>query len=83
MIKYIPNLDSMLWARKSQEYFDTIDELKAFIADQRTRFCRFIGTERSFLPEDVELQSTRDVLWGWKNYCGVVIDGITIGFCGE
>ena len=61
MIKYMPNLDSMHWARKSQEYFDTIDDLKAFIADQRTMFCRFIGKGRAFVPEDVELHSERDL----------------------
>jgi len=83
MIKYMPNLESMLWARKSQEYFDTIEDLKAFIADQRTVFCRAIGKDRAFSPEEVEFHSERDLFWGWKNYCGVVIDGITIGFCGE
>lgn len=83
MIRYMPRLDSMLWSKKSIEYFDTPDDLKAFVADQRTRFCRFIGKEKSFVPEDVELQSDRDRLWGWKNYCNVVLDGIIIGFCGE
>lgn len=83
MIRYMPNLDSMLWARKSQEYFDSIEDLKAFIADQRTNFCRFVGKDREFCPEDVELQSGRDLLWGWNNYCNVILDGTTIGFCGE
>ena len=83
MIRYMPNLDSMLWAKKSQEYFDTIEDLKAFIADQRTRFCRFIGKDRTFVPEDVELRSAIDQLFGWTNYHSVVLDGITIGFCGE
>lgn len=83
MIKYRPNLDSLLWSRKCQEHFDTIDDLKAAIADQRTRFCRFIGKDRAFAPEDVELHSARDYFFGWKNYRRVVLDGITIGFCGE
>ena len=83
MIRYMPNLDSMLWARKSIEYFDTIDDLKVFIADQRTRICRFIGKDRSFLPDDVKLRSGTDLLWGWKNYCSVIIEGTIIGFCGE
>ena len=73
----------MLWARKSQEYFDTIDDLKAFIADQRTMFCRFIGKDRSFCPEDVLLHSSRDYLFGWENYHVIELDGITIGYCGE
>ena len=64
MIKYMPNIGSTLWARKSLEYFDSTEELKAFIADQRTGFFHFIGNDKSFLPEDVELQSDRDLLWG-------------------
>lgn len=83
MIRYMPNLDSPLWARKSLEYFESVDELKAFVADQQTKFCRFIGRDKQFLPEDVDLQSARDLLCGWKNYCNVILDGITIGFCGE
>ena len=83
MIRYMPNLGSLLWARKSLEYFDTIDELKAFVADQRTIFCRAIGKDRSFIPEDVKLESGKDFIWGWKNYHNVVLDGATIGFCGE
>lgn len=83
MIYYMPKLDSMLWSRKSIEYFDTPDDLKAFVADQRTRFFHFIGSDKSFLPEDVELKSDIDRLWGWKNFCNVVLDETTIGFCGE
>jgi hypothetical protein len=79
----MPKLDSMLWSKKSMEYFDTPDDLKAFVADQRTKLCRFIGKEKSFVPEDVELKSDIDWFWGWKNYCNVVLDGKTIGFCGE
>ena len=83
MIKYMPNLDSMLWSRKSQEYFDTIEDLKDSITNQRTKFCRIVGKDRSFAPEDVELYSDRDYFYGWTNYHSVVIDGITIGYCGE
>ena len=55
MIKYRPNLDSLLWSRKCQEYYETIDDLKAAIADQRTQFCRFIGKDRiPYHPKDVE-----------------------------
>ena len=85
MIRYIPNFDSYLWAKKSLEYFDTIDDLKRYIADQRTRFCRFIGLpEKIFRPDDVDLTDTRvDPLTSWRNYRGVIIDGITVGYCGE
>lgn len=83
MIRYMPNLESILWAMKSQECFDTIDDLKSFVADQRTRFYHFIGQDKSFCPDDVEFHRNRDVLFGWENYHHVVVDGITIGFCGE
>ena len=83
MIRYMPNLDSMLWAHKSLEYFDSVEELMAFVADQRTRFCRFIGKDRSFLPEDVQFRSDTDLLMKWKNFRNVILDGQVIGFCGE
>ena len=85
MIKYIPNIDSTLWARKSMEYFDTIEDLKSFIADQRTRFYHFIGQpERFYKPHEVELiaQHGNNTMF-WKNYCSVVLDGRIVGFCGE
>lgn len=85
MIRYIPNFDSYLWAKKSMEYFDTIDDLKAFISDQRTLFCHFIGrTDRFFHPHDVQLAKVPpDPFMRWNNYHGVIIDGITVGYCGE
>lgn len=86
MIKYRPNLDSTLWARKSTEYFDTIEDLKVFIADQRTRFYHFIGqSERFYKPHEVELiaQQEPDKVMYWRNYCSIVLDGRIIGFCGE
>lgn len=86
MIRYIPNVDSILWARKSAEYFDTIEELKEFIADQRTKFYSFIGQpDRSYKPDQVELieQTKQDIIMFWKNCYSVVLDGRIIGFCGE
>ena len=86
MIKYIPNLDTLLWSFKSIEYFDTHEDLKSFIADQRTRFCRFIGMiDKSFDPADVTLSDplSPDSLICWNNYRSVMVDGITVGFCGE
>ena len=85
MIRYMPNLDTLLWSLKSIEYFDTAEDLKDYIADQRTRFFRFIGLPgRSFRPDDVSLTSPRhDPVTGWRNCCSVIIDGITVGFCEE
>ena len=85
MIRYIPNLASPLWSRKSIEYFDSIDDLKAFISDQRTRFCHFIGRADSFFhSHDVHLSDViPDPFMHWKNYRKFIIDGITVGYCGE
>jgi phosphatidylserine/phosphatidylglycerophosphate/cardiolipin synthase-like enzyme len=85
MIRYKPNLDSILWSFKCIEYFDNFDDLKAFISDQRTRFCHAIGrTDRFFHARDVHLSDIiPDPFLHWKNYRSVVIDGITVGFCGE
>ena len=85
MIRYIPNLDSPLWSRKSIEYFDSIDDMKSFISDQRTRFCHAIGRkDRFFHPHDVQLAKVPpDPFMRWNNYHGVIIDGITVGYCGE
>ena len=85
MIRYIPNLASPLWSRKSIEYFDSIDDLKAFISEQRTLFCHFIGrTDRFFHPHDVQLAKVPpDPFMRWNNYHGVIIDGIIVGYCGE
>ena len=85
MIRYIPNLDSILWSRKSIEYFDSIDDLKAFISEQHTLFCHFIGrTDRFFHPHDVQLAKVPpDPFMRWNNYRGVIVDGITVGYCGE
>lgn len=86
MIKYIPDLDSLLWSFKSIEYFDTLEDLKFFIADQRTRFCRFIGRlDKSFQSADVTLSDpmVTHPFVCWKNYRSVIVDGITVGHCGE
>ena len=86
MIKYIPNLDTLLWSFKSIEYFETMEEFKSFIADQRSRFCRFIGRpDKSFTPGDVTLSDplAPDPLVCWDNYRSVHVDGVVIGYCGE
>lgn len=84
MIRYMPNVSSTIWAYKSIECFDTIEDLKSFIANQRNLFCRAICKDRSYHASQVELIShDKDMILGWKNYCSVVLDGRLIGFCGE
>ena len=85
MIRYKPKLDSLLWSFKCIEYFDSFDDMKDFISDQRTRFCHAIGrTDKFFHARDVHLSDIiPDPFLHWKNYRGVIIDGITVGYCGE
>lgn len=83
MIRYMPNLESYLWSKKSLEYFDTIDDLKEFVVDHRNKVCRYVGRKVLYRTSDVKLISDRDVLMGWTNYHNVVLDGRTEGFCGE
>ena len=85
MIRYLPNLDSLLWSLKSQDIFDSLDDLKRTVAAQRTAFYRGIGKVRPYRPDDVILQHLhdRDPFMGWRNYCSVILDGTVIGFCGE
>lgn len=85
MIRFIPNIAPAIWARKSQELFDSEDDLRSFVADQRTKFYRFIGKDRAYLPEDVELIAKHglNAIIGWKEYYDIMIDGILVGFCGD
>lgn len=85
MIRYMPKLDSLLWSLKCIEYFEDVEDLKAFISDQRTRFCHAIGqSDRFFHAHDVHLSGViPDPFMHWKNYRRVIIDGITVGHCGE
>ena len=86
MIKFIPKLDTLLWSFKSIEYFDSHEDLKSFIAHQRTLFCRFIGkVDKCFHPSDVVLSDPlpQNPFICWKNYRSVHVDGIIVGHCGE
>lgn len=85
MINYLPKFDTLLWSLKSREIYADIESLKAHVADQTTRICRYIGKDRFFLPHDVILTvlHDRDPFTGWKNFCSVVLDGNIIGYCGE
>ena len=85
MIRYMPKLDSALWERKSTEIFSCMEELTEYIADQRTRFNRFIGKNQSCLPRDVVYSDPvqRDLLTGWNNFRRILVDGRTVGYCGE
>lgn len=84
MIKYLPNLDSGLWSRKCIRTFETVDDLKNYIARKITRICQYIGEDKLYHANDVELLSAgKDLIMGWENYCSIILDGRLIGYCGE
>jgi hypothetical protein len=85
MIRYSAKLDSELWMRKCQEIFDTIDDMKRFVADERTRTCHFIGDHDSFTKDDVKLESYCDYYYGLclHNCSKVFVRNRIVGYCGE
>ena len=85
MIRYAAMLESDLWMRKCQELFDTVEDMKHFVAEERTRFSHYIGETGSYSEDDVRLEQDCDY-----NYClcmhncsRVVVDGRVVGYCGE
>ena len=84
MLRYRKIHDSILWEMKTQWLFETVEELKAFVADQKTRDARFIGEmSKKFSIHDVELRNSVDRIGGWQNFRIVLIGGEIVGYCGE
>ena len=85
MIKYVPKMDSSLWSRKCQETFDTVEDMESFVADQREKFCRFVGRPVRFTQTDVILKHLCDSnpVLCLMNCRTVILDGTVVGYCGE
>lgn len=73
------------WEMKDSVTFDSVESMKNFIADEQNRLCHFIGKDVQYDPADVELQRKEDYdrRTGWRNCFDVVLDGKTVGYCGE
>jgi len=84
-INYRPQRRTISAEMKELKTFDSVDHLKLYIVETQNRKNRFIGKPIVYEAEDVELRDQRDVdcLSGWHNCFDVVVDGQTIGFCGE
>ena len=84
-INFRPQHSSLLWELKNIRVFDSIENLKLFVAEEGNRFKRFIGKSESYGSADVELINNYefDHVTGWKNCFNVVLDGRTVGVCGE
>ena len=84
-IYFRPDHRSVSWSFKDMQKYPSMDALKQAIAEERTRFSRFIGKSVSYTPDDVQIHAEdhADYFGGWKNYSSVLVDGKTVGFCGE
>ena len=86
MIHYTDKLDSALWMRKCQEVFETIEEMKQFVADARTRFNYSVERPcKIYTTDDVSLEYIGDCRhWLGIDKCSkVLVDGEVVGYCGE
>jgi len=85
MIRFMPNLESLLWSRKSERHFDCMEDLIQFIAEEITRASYFIGKGTLIRPDDVELGDPNGfhLVSGLKNCQSIIIKGRLIGHCGE
>lgn len=84
-VHYRPVRDNFLWEMKGITTFCNIEALKKHIVAEQNAFKKFIGKKIRYCVTDVELinQSDTDCLTGWKNCYDVVLDGRTVGYCGE
>ena len=85
-INYRPHHESLLWSMKMIRNFDNIDEMKRFIANERNCYLKAIGKKKAcYHKEDVEFvhPSDYDQITGWRNCYDIVLDGQTVGYCGE
>jgi Zn-dependent peptidase ImmA (M78 family) len=84
-INYRPQRNSLSGSMKDSRIFDSIEHMKLFIVEEQNRINRYIGLKGILDTEDVKLHRKEDYesLTGWKNFREVVLNGKTVGFCGE
>jgi len=84
VIRYRPRHDSVSFSFKSMQEYSSMDELKTAVAEQHTRYSRFIGRNVLYTSDDVQISALeKDIFAGWKNYSSVVVGNQTVGYCGE
>lgn len=84
-IQYRPKHQILLWEMKSIRVFDSVDHMKKHVVDEENKFNKFIGKGSKYQPADVVVsdRSYFDHVSGWKNCREVVLNGKTVGYCGE
>ena len=81
MIRYIPVRDSLSASVKEERTFSTKDDLMSFLLEKTALFFQYIG--KDVLPKITFGDSSECRMIGWKECCSIILDGRTIGFCGE
>ena len=84
-IYFRPHHSSISMSFKGMQTYPSMEALKQAIAEERTRYSRFIGRGISYTADDVQIiaQDQDDIFGGWKNFSSVLVDGILVGSCGE
>lgn len=85
-IQYRTKQKSIYLELMTTQPFDSIESIKIYVADKKNRFNRIIGDMHThYTANDVKLynKSDYDSITGWKNCFDVVLDGETVGYCGE
>ena len=84
-VYYRPIRDNFHWEMKEITSFRNLEALKEHIVSEQNLFNKFVGRPVQYSASDVELinQNDTDCLTGWRNCYDVVLDGRTVGYCGE
>ena len=86
IVHYRPKMGNRLWEMKSIQTFSSIDEIRIHVSDEKNRYNRYTESNAPEIsPEDIELRKTNDSsdIAGWRNCFDLVLNGETVGYCGE
>lgn len=85
-INYRPKRHSLSWEMKDSQRFDNMDDMLAFVINERNIFARYVGSRVcDYKKSDIELRERCkfEQLTGWKNCYDIILNGNVIGYCGE
>ena len=85
-IQYRSKQKTLLWELKTVQPFDSVESIKAYVADKKNRYNRIVREDRpQYTADDVKLCNQKDFdnITGWRNCYDVILDGETVGYCGE
>ena len=85
MVKFRPDHATLSASLKDERTFSSIHALKKAIAEEQTRYAKFIGRTVSYTPDDVEIRNLNqpDIFGHWNNYSSVIVGGKPVGYCGQ